>query len=57
MTEKLCPICEEPVPPNRTRPHVYCSHACRTRAYYARHRVELAARRRAKRAEQEALDD
>jgi hypothetical protein len=32
MTERVCPICEEPLPPSRTRPHVYCSHACRQQA-------------------------
>jgi hypothetical protein len=32
MTERVCPICEEPLPLSRTRPHVYCSHACRQQA-------------------------
>jgi hypothetical protein len=26
------PICEGPVPPSKTRPHVFCSHACRQQA-------------------------
>jgi predicted nucleic acid-binding Zn ribbon protein len=45
-----CPVCEKPLPANRTRPFVYCSHNCSQRAYYARHRVRLLARRRDKQA-------
>jgi predicted nucleic acid-binding Zn ribbon protein len=33
MTEKLCPVCEKPVPPSKTRPRVFCSHRCRTKAF------------------------
>ena len=55
MTKRVCPICQKPLPRDKTRPFAYCSHACRTRAYYARHRVRLLARRRAKWAEQKAL--
>jgi hypothetical protein len=32
MTEKLCPVCEGPLPAKRTKPHIFCSHRCRTKA-------------------------
>jgi len=29
---KECPVCEGPMPPSRTKPHIFCSHRCRTKA-------------------------
>jgi hypothetical protein len=40
MTERTCPICEQPLPPSRTRPRVYCRHACRQRAVGLEKRAE-----------------
>jgi predicted nucleic acid-binding Zn ribbon protein len=45
-----CQVCGKSLPAARTRPFAYCSHACRSRAHYARHREEVLARRRAARA-------
>ncbi len=28
-----CPVCLGPVEPSRTRPRIFCSHRCRTKAY------------------------
>ncbi len=36
-----CPACGEPMPTGRTR--TYCSHACRQRAFRARHAPNVAA--------------
>jgi endogenous inhibitor of DNA gyrase (YacG/DUF329 family) len=34
-----CPVCSNPVPPSRTRPHIYCSPKCRTAAWDLEHRA------------------
>jgi endogenous inhibitor of DNA gyrase (YacG/DUF329 family) len=45
--ERACPICEEPLPPSRTRPHVYCSHRCRQQAVGLEQRATSLAERAA----------
>jgi hypothetical protein len=56
MTERACPICEEPLPASRTRPHVYCSHACRQQAVGLEQRaVSLAERATVAQAQWERL--
>jgi endogenous inhibitor of DNA gyrase (YacG/DUF329 family) len=30
---KGCPVCAKPVPVGRTRPFIFCSHACRQKAW------------------------
>jgi endogenous inhibitor of DNA gyrase (YacG/DUF329 family) len=56
MNERACPICEEPLPTSRTRPHVYCSHACRQQAVGLEQRaVSLAERAAVAQAQWERL--
>jgi predicted nucleic acid-binding Zn ribbon protein len=40
MTGAKCPVCAKPMPLSHTRPHRYCSHRCRTRAFDIRKRPE-----------------
>lgn len=40
---KTCPVCTGPIPPSRTRPHVYCSHNCRQYAWNLERRAKRAA--------------
>ncbi len=42
---RMCPVCAGPLPPSHTRPHVFCSHRCRTRAHDIRKRAERLAER------------
>lgn len=39
MTKRKCPVCTEPLPPSRTKPHVYCGHNCRHYAWALERRV------------------
>jgi len=45
---KECPICEEPVPPSKTRPHIFCSHVCRQQAVGLEQRAASIAERAAR---------
>jgi len=45
MTTRMCPVCDEPIPPSRTRPRTFCSHRCRQAAWTLERRaISLAER-------------
>jgi hypothetical protein len=44
---KECPVCGTSLPPSRTRPHKFCSHACRTARWTLERRADSLAQRAA----------
>jgi hypothetical protein len=48
MTKRTCPVCDELLPPSRTRPRICCSHAYRQAAVGLERRAKSLAQRAAK---------
>lgn len=39
-TERLCPICSSVIPESKSRPFVYCSNACKFKAFRQREKTQ-----------------